>query len=131
MEKTTSKPAARAAPRGSAAKPAAAVKNAAMAIVKAAKGGAAGRARAPQTAAAPAGGEAARPALVRDSFTMPEGEYAVLAAVKQACLKAGVEVKKSELLRIGVALVGRLDMATLRQVLDSLPQLKTGRPPGN
>ena len=113
------------APRAGAAKPAAAVKTTAMAIVKAAKGGPAGR------AAAPAAAEGPRPALVRDSFTMPESEYAVLAAVKQACLKAGVEVKKSELLRIGVALVGRLDMATLRQVLDSLPQLKTGRPPAS
>ncbi|WP_379744480.1 hypothetical protein [Massilia sp. GCM10023247] len=97
-----------------------------MAVVKAARGAVAGRAR---TLDAPPV-DTARPALVRDSFTMPEEEYAVLAAVKQACLKAGVEVKKSELLRIGVALVGRLDMATLRQVLDSLPQLKTGRPPG-
>lgn len=78
--------------------------------------------------AAPA--PAARPHLVRDSFTMPEQEYAVLATVKQACLKAGVEVKKSELLRIGVALLGQLDTASLRAVLDSLPQLKTGRPPG-
>jgi hypothetical protein len=72
----------------------------------------------------------ARPHLVRDSFTMPEQEYAVLAAVKQACLKAGFEVKKSELLRIGVALLGQLDTGSLRAVLDSLPQLKTGRPPG-
>jgi hypothetical protein len=88
---------------------------------------AAGRGRA---AAAPAPApQSARPQLVRDSFTMPDGEYAVLANVKQACLKAGFEIKKSELLRIGVALVGRLDTATLRQVLDSLPQLKTGRPP--
>ena len=71
-----------------------------------------------------------RPHLVRDSFTMPEQEYAVLATVKQACLKAGFEVKKSELLRIGVALLGQLDTASLRAVLDSLPQLKTGRPPG-
>jgi hypothetical protein len=72
--------------------------------------------------------EAVRPQLVRDSFTMPEQEYAVLGAVKQACLKAGFEVKKSELLRIGVALLGQLDMASLRTVLASLPQLKTGRP---
>jgi hypothetical protein len=72
----------------------------------------------------------ARPTLVRDSFTMPEQEYAVLGAVKQACLKAGFEVKKSELLRIGVALLGQLDAASLRAVLGSLPQLKTGRPPG-
>jgi hypothetical protein len=71
----------------------------------------------------------ARPQLVRDSFTMPEQEYAVFGTVKQACLKAGFEVKKSELLRIGVALLGQLDMASLRAVLDSLPQLKTGRPP--
>lgn len=71
---------------------------------------------------------AAKPVLVRDSFTMPEAEYAVLAAVKQQCLKAGVEIKKSELLRIGVALVGQLDLASLRAVLASLPQLKTGRP---
>jgi hypothetical protein len=66
--------------------------------------------------------------LVRDSFTMPEQEYAVLGQVKKACLKAGFEIRKSELLRIGVALISQLDMATLQQVLASLPQLKTGRP---
>lgn len=70
-----------------------------------------------------------RPALVRDSFTMPEQEYAVLLEVKQACLRAGIDVKKSELLRIGVALLGQLDVATLQGVLTALPQLKTGRPP--
>lgn len=71
----------------------------------------------------------ARPSLVRDSFTMPQEEYAVLAEVKGACLRAGVDVKKSELLRIGVALLGQLDMTTLQAVLAALPQLKTGRPP--
>ena len=70
-----------------------------------------------------------RPALVRDSFTMPEAEYAVLLDVKQACLRAGIDVKKSELLRIGVALLGQLDVVTLQGVLAALPQLKTGRPP--
>jgi hypothetical protein len=83
-----------------------------------------------KAAPVPAPAPLARPRLVRDSFTMPEQEYAVLATVKQACLKAGFEVKKSELLRIGVALLGQLDTASLRAVLDSLPQLKTGRPPG-
>lgn len=66
--------------------------------------------------------------LVRDSFTMPEHEYEMLGQVKKACLKAGFEIKKSELLRIGVALIGQLDLATLQNVLASLPQLKTGRP---
>jgi hypothetical protein len=66
--------------------------------------------------------------LVRDSFTMPEQEYAVLGQVKKACLKAGFEVKKSELLRIGVALISQIELATLQNVRDALPQLKTGRP---
>ena len=73
--------------------------------------------------------ETLRPVLVRDSFTMPQQEYAVLQDVKQACLRAGIDVKKSELLRIGVALLGQLDVTTLQAVLAALPQLKTGRPP--
>ena len=121
------KPVAKVLARSAAVKPPApGVKSATRALVKAGKeASAAGRVRA-IPAPPPAD---ARPTLVRDSFTMPDGEYAVLANVKQACLKAGFEIKKSELLRIGVALVGRLDIATLRQVLDGLPQLKTGRPP--
>jgi len=83
--------------------------------------------RAPRKApAAPAPvreADRARPLLVRDSFTMPEQEYAVLAEVKQACLRAGIDVKKSELLRIGVALLGQVDIATLKSVLAALPQL--------
>lgn len=66
--------------------------------------------------------------LVRDSFTMPEAEYAVLGDVKKACLKAGIEVKKSELLRVGVALIRQLDTARLKEILASLPTLKAGRP---
>lgn len=66
--------------------------------------------------------------LVRDSFTMPEAEYAVLGDVKKECLKAGIAVKKSELLRVGVALIRQLDTAKLKAILDSLPALKAGRP---
>ncbi|HYD96361.1 MAG TPA: hypothetical protein VEC01_13615 [Noviherbaspirillum sp.] len=69
-----------------------------------------------------------KPKLVRDSFTMPEAEYAVLGDVKKACLKAGIEVKKSELLRVGVALLREMDTAKLKVVLDTLPALKAGRP---
>lgn len=88
---------------------------------------------APRTASVPpperTASQEVRPTLVRDSFTMPEQEYAVLLEVKQACLRAGIDVKKSELLRIGVALLGQLEVTTLQAVLAALPQLKTGRPP--
>jgi len=120
-----------AAKTAAAAKPAPAKAAAKPAVKRAA----AKPAPAPAPAAKPAKAvKAEKPAkqhkekLVRDSFTMPESEYAVLGQVKKTCLKNGVEVKKSELLRIGVALISRLDMATLKQVLASLPQLKTGRP---
>jgi len=117
------KAAAKAVARPVAAKPAA--RPAAKPAAKPASGTRSARsAEAPRPEAAQV-----RPTLVRDSFTMPEQEYAVLGAVKQACLKAGFEVKKSELLRAGVALLGQLDVASLRAVLGSLPQLKTGRPP--
>ncbi|HYC42711.1 MAG TPA: hypothetical protein VEB70_06960 [Noviherbaspirillum sp.] len=72
-----------------------------------------------------------KPKLVRDSFTMPEAEYAVLGEVKKACLKAGIEVKKSELLRVGVALIRQLDTAKLKEILAGLPALKAGRPKKN
>ena len=66
--------------------------------------------------------------LVRDSFTMPELEYAALSEVKKACLKAGFEVKKSELLRIGVAMIRKLELQALRQAVAALSPLKPGRP---
>jgi hypothetical protein len=69
-----------------------------------------------------------KPKLVRDSFTMPEAEYRVLGDLKKACLKAGFEVKKSELLRIGVAMMQKADVAQLKTTLAGLPPLKAGRP---
>jgi hypothetical protein len=115
------KPAARPAVKAAAVKPAAA-KKAAPPAPKAAR-------KSPAKPAAPVEREKAKKArLVRDSFTMPEHEYEVIGQVKKSCLKAGFEIKKSELLRIGVALISQLDLATLQNVLASLPQLKTGRP---
>lgn len=75
--------------------------------------------------------KAKKPKLVRDSFTMPEEEYAVLGKAKKACLARGVAVKKSELLRVGVALVGALDTTGLDRALAALAPIKAGRPKKN
>jgi len=125
VAKPAAKPAARAAPAKGSLK--AAVKTAAKALASPPVRKPAAKAASKAAARPPA--PDARPVLVRDSFTMPEQEYTVLLEVKQACLRAGIDVKKSELLRIGVALLGQLDVATLQGVLAALPQLKTGRPP--
>ena len=72
--------------------------------------------------------KAKKPKLVRDSFTMPAPEYAQLNQVKKTCLAAGFEVKKSELLRIGVALLAALDTKQLKSAQAALIPLKAGRP---
>lgn len=69
-----------------------------------------------------------KPKLVRDSFTMPQPEYALLAQVKKTCLAAGFDIKKSELLRIGVAQLASMETKKLKAAQAALTPLKAGRP---
>lgn len=66
--------------------------------------------------------------LVRDSFTMPEDEYARFADIKKRCLKAGHATKKSEILRAALAALSALDDAALLAAMQRLTVIKTGRP---
>lgn len=59
--------------------------------------------------------------LLRDTFTMPENEYAQLTDLKKRCVQAGVQVKKSELLRAG--LLGLLALPE-SAVIDAIAKLK-------
>ncbi|MFH1661303.1 MAG: hypothetical protein FD131_2974 [Rhodocyclaceae bacterium] len=68
------------------------------------------------------------PKLVRDSFTIPETDYALFATLKQRALTAGVEVKKSEILRAAVAVLAELDDAELVKAIGLVERIKTGRP---
>lgn len=68
------------------------------------------------------------PKLVRDSFTIPETDYALFASLKQRALTAGVEVKKSEILRAAVAVLAELDDAELVKAIGLVERIKTGRP---
>ena len=69
-----------------------------------------------------------RARLVRDSFTMPESDFALIAALKLRTLAAQREAKKSELLRAGLHVLMALDSATLLGALGRLQPLKVGRP---
>lgn len=69
-----------------------------------------------------------KPKLVRDSFTIPETDYALFAALKQRVLSAGVEVKKSEILRAAVVVLAKLDDAELVKAIGLVERIKTGRP---
>lgn len=69
-----------------------------------------------------------KPKLVRDSFTIPKDEYAVIEALKQRASTLAHPVKKSELLRAGLKLLATLPDSGLRTALQAVPSIKTGRP---
>jgi hypothetical protein len=69
-----------------------------------------------------------KPKMVRDSFTMPEQEYALLGQVKKTCHAGGMDIKKSELLRIGVAQLVAMDIKKLKAAQAALTPLRAGRP---
>lgn len=69
-----------------------------------------------------------RAKLVRDGFTMPEADYALLKELKQRLHGVSREAKKSELLRAGLQALALLDAPSLAAALDRLAPVKTGRP---
>jgi hypothetical protein len=69
--------------------------------------------------------------LVRDSFTMPEDEYALIAELKKRCLVGGVAAKKSEILRAAVVKLAQASDSLVVRAVRRLPAVKTGRPAKN
>jgi hypothetical protein len=66
--------------------------------------------------------------LLRDSFTIPKSEYAVLEALKERAAKAGHPAKKSEVLRAGVKALSVMGDIAFLAALGAVPAIKTGRP---
>jgi len=66
--------------------------------------------------------------VVRDSFTMPQNDYALISELKVKALNGGLHVKKSELLRAGLRLLAKSSAAQLKRVVTDLEKIKTGRP---
>ena len=66
--------------------------------------------------------------MVRDSFTMPKPEFAVLDVLKIRAAKMGAPVKKTELLRAGIKALAAMSDAAFLAAVRAVPSLKTGRP---
>lgn len=119
-----------AAPAGSAKRAAAAKPSPAAALAKkvaarpVAKKAAVGAAKA--VAASDAG--KVKHKLVRDSFTIPKSEYAVLQDMKFRASGLKRPTKKGELLRAGIAALAALNDTAFLAALGKIPSLKTGRP---
>ena len=66
--------------------------------------------------------------LVRDSFTIPKSEYAVLESLKLRAAKLARPTKKSEVLRAGIAALNAMTDKAFLATLQTVPSIKTGRP---
>lgn len=67
--------------------------------------------------------------IVRDSFTMPEADAKLLGVLQGRCLTAlSMATNKSELIRAGLHALMQMNDAELKQMLDGLEKIKTGRP---
>lgn len=83
------------------------------------------RAKAPHKEAAK---DTAKDKLVRDSFTMPAADFALLGKLKERALGFQRPTKKSELLRAGLRALLALSQPAFQALLSDLPEIKTGRP---
>ena len=72
--------------------------------------------------------QSSKPKQVRDSFTMPKDDYALIDALKARAVDGKRPAKKSELLRAGLHALLALNTEGLTKALDKLAPVKTGRP---
>jgi hypothetical protein len=66
--------------------------------------------------------------VVRDSFTMIEKDYELIPALKERCLKRGVSVNKSQILRAGLNALDNMADEKIIEIINNLAEVKTGRP---
>lgn len=64
----------------------------------------------------------------RDTFTFPESDYQKLVTLKKQCLRAGVEVTKSEIIRAGLHALEKLTEIQLIETVKGVEKIKTGKP---
>lgn len=65
--------------------------------------------------------------VVRDTFSMPENDHALIAALIAKGLKAGRATSKSEVVRAGLHVLNGLDSCELLKTFNCLEKLIPGR----
>lgn len=66
--------------------------------------------------------------VVRDSFTMPQTDYELIATLKNRSLNSGVAATKSEILRAGLLALEQMDETDFLDKIRTIEKIKTGRP---
>jgi hypothetical protein len=68
--------------------------------------------------------------VIRDSFTLPSGDYELIAEIRQRCLNSALNATKSEVIRAGLHILMSLSDDDLVNAIENLEKIKTGRPAG-
>src|SRR5947209_15354710 len=58
--------------------------------------------------------------VIRDAFTMPMADYELIEPLKERCMRAGIGINKSELLRAGLQALTRMSDRQLTRHLERL-----------
>jgi hypothetical protein len=66
--------------------------------------------------------------VVRDGFSMPAADYALIAEIQEKLMDGRVSASKSEVVRAGLHALKRLNPEALLEIVASLEKVKTGRP---
>jgi hypothetical protein len=66
--------------------------------------------------------------VIRDSFTLPSGDYELIAAIRQRCLNSAININKSEVIRVGLHALMEMPEEDLVSLVNNLEKVKTGRP---
>lgn len=82
----------------------------------------------PAAAAEAKADKASKLKLVRDSFTMPRSDVALIDTLKSRAVNFKRPAKKSELLRAGLHALATMGDQQLKAALDALEPLRPGRP---
>jgi hypothetical protein len=69
-----------------------------------------------------------REKIIRDGFSMPAGDHALIAAIQRTAMQAGFHMTKSEIFRAALRVLSTLSAEDLQSVYSSLERVKPGRP---
>ena len=64
-----------------------------------------------------------------DTFSMPESDHAAIQKLRLRCMKLGIDINKSELMRCGLKALEKMKDVELKTITHNLQKIRAGRPP--
>src|SRR5262245_539427 len=66
--------------------------------------------------------------VIRDAFTLHHSDIEKIKEIRKKCLRNGIDINKSFIVRAGIELLSRLSTDEINHIKEKLPKVKVGRP---